>query len=115
MNRVSEDWSIDWTGPSRSFSHPINPVVPLRKSSVIPSVSSVLSVVHHVVPFRVFRSFALSRSQSLGRNQGDEMTRDEALALLHAYTQSESLRKHAYAVEAAMRAYARKLGGDEEL
>jgi putative nucleotidyltransferase with HDIG domain len=43
------------------------------------------------------------------------MTRDDALALLHEYTQSESLRKHAYAVEAAMRAYARKLGGDEEL
>jgi putative nucleotidyltransferase with HDIG domain len=43
------------------------------------------------------------------------MTRDEALALLHEYTASESLRKHAYAVEAAMRAYARKLEGDEEL
>jgi putative nucleotidyltransferase with HDIG domain len=43
-----------------------------------------------------------------------EMTREEALALLHEYTASESLRKHAYAVEAAMRAYARKLGGDEE-
>lgn len=42
------------------------------------------------------------------------MTREEALTLLHEYTQSESLRKHAYAVEAAMRAYARKLGGDEE-
>lgn len=41
------------------------------------------------------------------------MTRDEALALLHEYTQSDSLRKHAYAVEAAMRAYARRLGGDE--
>ena len=43
------------------------------------------------------------------------MTRDEALALLHEYTQSESLRKHASAVEAAMRAYARKRGEDEEL
>jgi putative nucleotidyltransferase with HDIG domain len=43
------------------------------------------------------------------------MNREEALQLLHEYTQSESLRKHAYAVEAAMRAYARKLGGDEEL
>jgi len=42
------------------------------------------------------------------------MTREEALELLHEYTQSESLRKHAYAVEAAMRAYARKLSGDEE-
>src|SRR5438105_13018086 len=42
------------------------------------------------------------------------MNREQALALLHEYTQSESLRKHAYAVEAAMRVYARKLGGDEE-
>jgi putative nucleotidyltransferase with HDIG domain len=43
------------------------------------------------------------------------MNRPEALDLLHEYTQSDSLRKHAYAVEAAMRAYARKLGEDEEL
>ncbi len=43
------------------------------------------------------------------------MTRDEALAILKEYTQSESLLKHAYAVEAAMRAYAKKFGDDEEL
>jgi putative nucleotidyltransferase with HDIG domain len=42
------------------------------------------------------------------------MTRDEALALVHEYTSSESLRKHMLAVEAAMRAYARKFGEDEE-
>jgi putative nucleotidyltransferase with HDIG domain len=42
------------------------------------------------------------------------MTRDEALALLHEFTRTESLRKHAYAVEAAMRAYARKFGEDEQ-
>lgn len=42
------------------------------------------------------------------------MTRDEALALMHEYTPSDALRKHMYAVEAAMRAYARKSGDDEE-
>ncbi len=42
------------------------------------------------------------------------MTRDEALAILEEFTKSESLRKHALAVEAAMRAYARKFGEDEE-
>ena len=40
-------------------------------------------------------------------------TRDSAWALLCEYTQSESLRKHMLAVEACMRAYARKFGQDE--
>ena len=41
--------------------------------------------------------------------------RENAWCLLTEYTQSESLRKHALAVEACMRAYARKAGADEEL
>src|SRR5512132_4150223 len=41
-------------------------------------------------------------------------SRDDTLALMHEYTASESLRKHMLAVEAAMRAYARKFGEDEE-
>lgn len=42
------------------------------------------------------------------------MTRPEALDLLFEFTKTDSLRKHALAVEAAMRAYARKFGEDEE-
>ena len=41
--------------------------------------------------------------------------RAAAWELLTLFTQSESLRKHALAVEACMRAYAGKFGGDEEL
>ncbi len=41
-------------------------------------------------------------------------TREEALALLKTYNQSESLIKHALAVEAVMRYMARKRGEDEE-
>lgn len=41
--------------------------------------------------------------------------REAAWCLLTEFTQSESLRKHALAVEACMRAYARKNGADEEL
>jgi putative nucleotidyltransferase with HDIG domain len=39
-------------------------------------------------------------------------TRADALALMHEYTASESLRKHMLSVEAAMRAYAVKFGED---
>jgi putative nucleotidyltransferase with HDIG domain len=42
------------------------------------------------------------------------MTREKAWELLTEYTPSESLRKHAKAVEACMRAYACKFGEDEE-
>jgi len=41
-------------------------------------------------------------------------TRDEAIGLVHEYTESPSLRRHMLAVEAAMRAYARKYGEDED-
>ncbi|KKW45709.1 MAG: HAD family hydrolase [Candidatus Liptonbacteria bacterium RIFCSPLOWO2_01_FULL_56_20] len=43
------------------------------------------------------------------------ITRDEAWRLLTEYVASEGLHKHSLAVEAAMRAYARKYGEDEEL
>jgi predicted hydrolase (HD superfamily) len=41
-------------------------------------------------------------------------TRDEALKLLHEYNKSDSLRKHAYAVEGVMRYFARKNREDED-
>jgi putative nucleotidyltransferase with HDIG domain len=44
-----------------------------------------------------------------------EPTRDDAWELFCEWTESDSLRKHALGVEAAMRAYARKYGEDEEL
>jgi putative nucleotidyltransferase with HDIG domain len=42
-------------------------------------------------------------------------TREQAWELVCEWVTSDSLRKHMLGVEAAMRAYARKLGGDEEL
>ena len=42
------------------------------------------------------------------------VTREGAWALLTEWTQSDSLRKHALAVEAAVRGYARKAGANEE-
>ncbi|MEQ9408184.1 MAG: HDIG domain-containing protein [Fuerstiella sp.] len=42
------------------------------------------------------------------------MTREDNLKLLHEYTSSESLIRHMLAVEAAVRAYARRFGEDEE-
>lgn len=44
-----------------------------------------------------------------------EPTREDAWNLLNEYTKTPSLLKHALAVEAAMRAYARQYGEDEEL
>ncbi|GBD89792.1 tRNA 2'-O-methylase [bacterium BMS3Abin04] len=40
--------------------------------------------------------------------------REACLSLLKEYTKSESLLKHAYAVESCVRAYAKKFGEDEE-
>jgi putative nucleotidyltransferase with HDIG domain len=47
-------------------------------------------------------------------HEGSVMDRTEAWEILCEYTKTEPLRKHALAVEAAMKAYARKHNGDEE-
>jgi putative nucleotidyltransferase with HDIG domain len=55
------------------------------------------------------------RLMETGQNQQKIATdRRAAWGLLTEFTQSESLRKHALAVEACMRAYARQHGEDEE-
>ena len=45
----------------------------------------------------------------------EPLSRERAWALLTEFTKSESLLKHALAVEAAVRGYARRYGEDEEL
>jgi predicted hydrolase (HD superfamily) len=44
-----------------------------------------------------------------------EISREDSWTLLCEWTESDSLRRHMLAVEAAMRAYARRFGEDEEL
>ena len=44
----------------------------------------------------------------------EPLSREQAWDLFCSWTESESLRRHVLAVEAAMRAYARKFGEDEE-
>ena len=44
----------------------------------------------------------------------DLFKRENTLVLLHEFTKTDSLRRHAYAVEASMRAAAQRVGMDEE-
>jgi putative nucleotidyltransferase with HDIG domain len=53
----------------------------------------------------------------IGKREASDLmpTREEAWQLVNEYTHNQSLVRHMLAVEAAMRAYARKFGEDEEL
>src|SRR5260370_38783513 len=65
---------------------------------------------------KAFAERSYNQAGKIGGKRVQPMTqRDTAWCLLTEFTQSESLRKHALAVEACMRAYARKAGADEEL
>ena len=58
-----------------------------------------------------------SQARTLMRQEAERttrMNRDDAWGLVCQFTQSDSLRKHMLAVEAAVRTYARKFGEDEE-
>src|SRR5437016_11060484 len=62
-----------------------------------------------------------ARKHGTGRNPSvdplksmEQLNRESAYRLVTEYTSNPSLLKHMLAVEAAMRAYARKLGEDEE-
>ena len=59
---------------------------------------------------------AAIRIESTPRISGDDLTvsRETDLALVREYTKNENLVRHMLAVEAAVRAYARKFGEDEE-
>ncbi len=57
----------------------------------------------------------MEQSNDVILQNGEPLTRDHALNLLLEQTESESLRKHAFAVESCMRWYARKNGEDETI
>src|SRR3712207_6165484 len=56
----------------------------------------------------------LQQEPGTRRPKGGTLNREESWELLCEWTESDSLRKHMLAVEAGMRAYARRFGEDEE-
>jgi len=56
----------------------------------------------------------MQKRSRAGREGVDEMTRDEAEGLLKNYVKNERMLDHSYAAEAILRAFARRLGRDEE-
>ena len=59
-------------------------------------------------------SFSMVERRARVTPMSQPLSRDQAWSLFCEWTESASLRKHVLAVEAAMRAYAPRFGGDEE-
>src|SRR5713226_4679340 len=66
------------------------------------------------LPGRKHRDAASAKGHRYKKGEKRMPTREDAWKLLCEFTASESLRKHMLAVEACVRAYARKSGADEE-
>jgi putative nucleotidyltransferase with HDIG domain len=62
---------------------------------------------------RVFQFWNIRRPVVQNKRWTHMLTREQALQILYEFTQSDSLRKHALAVESCVAAYARKFSEDE--
>jgi len=73
----------------------------------------VRALVHAYAPLGLYVISVYTRNDMRLPWEWHRMDRQEAWNLLCEYTKNENLRKHALAVEACVRAYARKFGEDE--